>query len=385
MCWLCFGSNTRAKQVECGGQINEETTVHSAVDSVLESSNAQDITVGPLISASPSHARMRLSEATTINRHESTPSSEAQFHEIDSQVSALEEMVAERAMLNNHLTKQSDFASQLLASQLLHSKLSRGPCQLVAKMSTESGGHLGLTTHTDSFAPPDESSSTGSPMISRIRSMSGQISDLLPRFTSPSRPTSSLKPTSALQVKLGEVIGRGGFGTVYLGQYNGSTVAIKKMVVRSRESSQRKERMVAMELAISQGMVHENLVQTFTYSMRPLTSSGPNSSYYGLPVAGEDDFLLELVQEYCDSGSLFERIEKSHGLRDDCGRLDYPGLIAVALDICSGMAHLHSHNVCHNDLKAQNVLLSSEGGDKRRAKVVGERQTCHRTFPPIAT
>ena len=82
---------------------------------------------------------------------------------------------------------------------------------------------------------------------------------------------------------------------------------------------------------------------------------------------------LTIIMEYCDEGVLSDILNKRNGFRDEEGQLDYAGLLEVALDICKGMLHLHLHNVCHNDLKAANVLLKSEGGGQgTRAKVVGE-------------
>ena len=83
---------------------------------------------------------------------------------------------------------------------------------------------------------------------------------------------------------------------------------------------------------------------------------------------------MRLVLEYCDRGSLDASVEANKGLRDKSGTLMLANLIETAADIAKGMLHLHKNNVCHNDLKAANVLLKSEGTDGRgvRAKVMGE-------------
>ena len=81
---------------------------------------------------------------------------------------------------------------------------------------------------------------------------------------------------------------------------------------------------------------------------------------------------MRLVLEYCDRGSLASYLHQHKGMRDASGAFRYANLIETAADIAKGMLHLHKNNICHNDLKAANVLLKSEGTDGRgvRAKVV---------------
>jgi serine/threonine protein kinase len=38
-------------------------------------------------------------------------------------------------------------------------------------------------------------------------------------------------------------------------------------------------------------------------------------------------------------------------------------LLRRAADVAAGVSYLHSRNVCHGDLKSENVLLRSEGAD----------------------
>jgi serine/threonine protein kinase len=81
---------------------------------------------------------------------------------------------------------------------------------------------------------------------------------------------------------------------------------------------------------------------------------------------------LRLVLEYCDRGSLGTLLKDYGGFRDEEGQLDYAAVLETAADIAKGMIHLHKNNICHNDLKANNVMFKSEGNDGRgvRAKVV---------------
>ncbi|GMI10226.1 hypothetical protein TrLO_g15601 [Triparma laevis f. longispina] len=62
-----------------------------------------------------------------------------------------------------------------------------------------------------------------------------------------------------------------------------------------------------------------------------------------------------LVYEYCSNGSL-------HSLLTSNNPYEY---LALALDVASGMAYLHSRGIIHRDLKSTNVLIDS----KSRAKI----------------
>ena len=76
--------------------------------------------------------------------------------------------------------------------------------------------------------------------------------------------------------------------------------------------------------------------------------------------------------EHCDRGSLGSLLNDCGGFKDEQGQLDYAAVLETAADVAKGMIHLHKNNICHNDLKANNVMFKSEGNDGRgvRAKVV---------------
>ena len=64
-----------------------------------------------------------------------------------------------------------------------------------------------------------------------------------------------------------------------------------------------------------------------------------------------------LVQEYVSGGSL-HRILQNKSIE-----LLWPTRVRMALEIAQALLFLHSRNVLHRDLKAENVLIESGPGD----------------------
>jgi serine/threonine protein kinase len=157
-----------------------------------------------------------------------------------------------------------------------------------------------------------------------------------------------------------------------------------------------------MEAAISSALSHPNILQTYTYDIRPLRdNAGPGaqkmvmgmSSALG-PASGSSgalgtsdgggavhSFEVRLVLEYCDKGSLREALDKGafKAGRGDGGdegvaaaapaaaapAVNYPAVLDTAVEIATAMVHLHGRNVLHADLKARNIMLKSNGAEGR--------------------
>ncbi|KIY99154.1 BRASSINOSTEROID INSENSITIVE 1-associated receptor kinase 1 [Monoraphidium neglectum] len=73
---------------------------------------------------------------------------------------------------------------------------------------------------------------------------------------------------------------------------------------------------------------------------------------------------VRLVLEYCDLGTLRERLDDGALARPD-GPRDLGGVLATALEVARALAFLHENGVVHADLKARNVLLKSNASDPR--------------------
>ncbi|GAX77891.1 hypothetical protein CEUSTIGMA_g5333.t1 [Chlamydomonas eustigma] len=122
-------------------------------------------------------------------------------------------------------------------------------------------------------------------------------------------------------IELQEMLGQGSFGQVYKGLWRDTVVAVKIMVMPNQMSdNEKRNRMAIMEAAISSSLSHPNIVQTYTYSMKPVQDQGGTGSVSGsnsvaVPGMKLNDELLDtpgkftglevhLVLEYCDYGSL---------------------------------------------------------------------------------
>jgi len=172
---------------------------------------------------------------------------------------------------------------------------------------------------------------------------------------------------SSQNITLVRILGQGSFGTVFLGEWCGSVVAVKRLVLpMAMSNSERMEQMAVMEVAISNQMCHPHIVQLYTYSLRPIREealsqgkltivTGPTTGGGGVVTADIEGapsvnaHELRMVMEFCDGGSLRGLLDAG-GLRDDAG-LNYAGLLQVASDVARGLAHLHGHKILHADLK----------------------------------
>uniref|UniRef100_A0A2P2L8E8 non-specific serine/threonine protein kinase n=1 Tax=Rhizophora mucronata TaxID=61149 RepID=A0A2P2L8E8_RHIMU len=141
------------------------------------------------------------------------------------------------------------------------------------------------------------------------------------------------------------ILGRGGFGTVYKGElHDGTKIAVKRM-----ESGVMLEKGLAefkSEIAVLTKVRHRHLVALLGYCL--------------------DGNEKLLVYEYMPQGTLSKFLFnwKEEGLKP----LEWTRRLSIALDVARGVEYLHSlahQSFIHRDLKPSNILL----GDDMRAKV----------------
>ncbi|XP_074284725.1 receptor protein kinase TMK1-like [Silene latifolia] len=141
------------------------------------------------------------------------------------------------------------------------------------------------------------------------------------------------------------ILGRGGFGTVYKGElHDGTKIAVKRMecgVITGKGLNEFKS-----EIAVLTKVRHRHLVALLGYCL------------------DENEKLL--VYEYMPQGTLSRFIFNwaEEGLKP----LEWTRRLSIALDVARGVEYLHTlahQSFIHRDLKPSNILL----GDDMRAKV----------------
>ncbi|KCV72049.1 STE/STE20/PAKA protein kinase [Fonticula alba] len=131
-------------------------------------------------------------------------------------------------------------------------------------------------------------------------------------------------------------IGQGASGGVFSAQElsTGRRVAIKQMKLEQ----QPKKELIVSEIAVMRNAQQENIVN------------------YINAFLVNDDADLWVVMEYMEGGSLTDVVTTTI--------MTERQIATVCREVLRGLAHLHSRNVIHRDIKSDNVLLGMEGDIK---------------------
>ncbi|GFH06940.1 ATP binding protein [Haematococcus lacustris] len=141
-----------------------------------------------------------------------------------------------------------------------------------------------------------------------------------------------------------DLLGQGGNGEVHRGLIGSKAVAVKVQYLSSDEGALRKE---AMELSLMYvlGSSHPGFLRPLGHVVAPLTSDAALAPCAPLPRT----HLLAIVQPLA-SGDARQYIRKQ-------GPLPSHLICHVMQQVCSALAHMHALQLCHGDLKLDNVLL----------------------------
>jgi len=147
----------------------------------------------------------------------------------------------------------------------------------------------------------------------------------------------------ASEVKCGRVIGRGGFGDVYVGEFRGQRVAVKKFR-NNRNNRQMKD--FLSEVEVLRKLEHPNIIYFIGACM--------------------EEQSLSLVLEWAENGSLNDALFPPNEAESQVEFTDAEKY-RIILDTALGIEYLHKQRppILHRDLKPANVLLTAEN----RAKI----------------
>ncbi|GIL48660.1 hypothetical protein Vafri_5131, partial [Volvox africanus] len=283
-----------------------------------------------------------------------------------------------------------------------------GPIKYMFRRDTSSS--ISITISTSAAGTLSGSAAASTAASSALTELSGPNSAAP---TAAASPNDSAGNDPTRNIQLHHVLGAGSFGRVYYGTWNGQDVAVK--IVPHLDNANAK---VQQEVALVARFNHPNVVRalhcaTFNgTALEHLHAMQLESLRTSTNTAGSPSLSFEtwLVFEYCDAGSLATHLSAratllATGLTagaaaagnavvaalcgiepagDPGGDLGGPergqqvegagagpeaikysvlmhmrAVLSVARDIASGMAYLHALNVCHGDLKCENVLLST--------------------------
>ncbi|XP_044129344.1 activin receptor type-1-like [Bufo gargarizans] len=146
--------------------------------------------------------------------------------------------------------------------------------------------------------------------------------------------------TVARQITLAECVGKGRYGEVWRGHWQGESVAVKIFSSRDEKSWCRETELYNTVL-----LRHENILGFIASDMTSRNSSTQ----------------LWLITHYHELGSLYDYLHVT--------TLDTVTCLRIVLSIASGLAHLHVEifgtqgkpAIAHRDLKSKNILVKKNG------------------------
>ncbi|KAG2427004.1 hypothetical protein HYH02_014651 [Chlamydomonas schloesseri] len=145
------------------------------------------------------------------------------------------------------------------------------------------------------------------------------------------------------------MLGKGGFGRCDLYRVMGKDVVVKTLLPQQQCGSSMTAELQREAHGMRVGAACPYIVDLYATS-QPSSLAEPH----------------QLVMEYVSGGTLEDyvrKLQRSKGCKKlGKGRLMSYGLLRVlARQLCTALACLHSANVCHNDIKPENILVEIDG------------------------
>ncbi|EDO30609.1 predicted protein [Nematostella vectensis] len=134
-------------------------------------------------------------------------------------------------------------------------------------------------------------------------------------------------------LRIGSLLGRGGFGSVFEATLRGKKYAVKQMHRTAKNPRAMQESMEAEKLILA--LKHPNIVQTFAV----------------LETENMEDVLI--IMEFAGSRNLQTVIDNDRETLDSKRRLNF------ACDITKALEAIHNKNIAHLDLKPSNIIVNS--------------------------
>ena len=144
--------------------------------------------------------------------------------------------------------------------------------------------------------------------------------------------------TIARSIKLGEPVGSGRFGQVFVGEFQGDRVAVKKFASRDEQSWFRESEIYNTVL-----LRHDNILGFVACDV--FSNNGVTE--------------LWLITQYYPHGSLFDYLNRYS--------VSPKIMMRMVISICKGLAHLHTEfsaasdkpAIAHRDIKSKNILVKN--------------------------
>ncbi|CAM0949012.1 unnamed protein product [Alopecurus aequalis] len=163
------------------------------------------------------------------------------------------------------------------------------------------------------------------------------------------------------KLEVHKLISPGTFGSVYRATYDGRDVIAKLMdwgedgflteaEVVARRNALRKE------VAVWKDLSHPNVAKFIGASMGTTDLNIPDTNDENDVPVDFPDRACCVVVEYLGGGTLRQYL---YAHKED--KLEYNVVVDLALDLARGLSYLHSKDIVHRDVKAENMLLDSQG------------------------